>query len=503
MTDTLDTSEIKKRGISGAKWLIFMNGVGAAAAFLIAILLGRVGPETLGVYGLAQILISIITTFVVYGGPPVLSVFLPKLSNAEERGRFVSSYLIVLLGMAVVILGIFWLFPEVFEFMLRREFDMKNYGWFIILALVIVGAETMANAASGLMLIKAAAIARQLMRLLLLPVVATLFFFKRGVIVEHGLVTILGGFFVGYVLAGLVCGAAIAREPRFRMRMGWLLPKGFWAFSFSMMMVTVFSFFYGTFDRMVVLSINDVVGLGMYQAVISINMLEEKMPAILLPSVIPTFANLLGANRMDAFKRAFTLLCRWAVVPITLISLVIISFSHQILGLFGKSYVDYAYILSLFAFVRIIRSMSLPTLVIITCLERNKFQFFRPFFQTLAQIGLTFAFLSSYGIIAIAGAKMITAAVASYAGVYYVINHMKMAPRTPLSYKVGIAVGLVVLILRLWVVPVGWTASTLLALAGILIYLGLSRFSWVEVRALLRFITRHDVAALLKMAEKE
>jgi len=503
MPDGLDTSEIKKRGISGAKWLIIMNGVGAIAAFGIAIILGRVGPEILGVFGLAQILINVITTFVLYGGPPVLPVFLPKLSNAEERGRFFSSYLLVLLVMAVLVLGFFRLCPGAFEFLLQRKFEMGNYSWFVLLALVIVSAETLSNTASGLMQIKAAAIGQQLMRLAILPLVVFLFFFKREVLIEHSLITILGGFFIGYLLAATVCGSAIAREPRFKMRLGWLLPKGFWPFSISMMSVTIFTFLYGTFDRMVVLSINDVVGLGMYQAVISINMLEERMPTILLPSVIPTFSNLLGANHLEAFKRAFTLLCRWAVVPLVLIALVIISFSHQILGLFGEAYVDYAYILSLFAFARIIRSMSLPTLVIITCLEKNKFQFFRPFFQTIAQIILTFLFLSSHGILAVVGAKILTSAIASYVGVYYVINRLKMAPKTPLSYKVGIVTGVVVLILRLWVVPTGWVASSALALAGILAFLGFSRFTWIEVLALLRFITRHDVGTLLKMAEKD
>ena len=49
-----------------------------AIPFLTAMLLGRMGPATLGTYSLVQILIGIIATFIIYGGSPVLSVFIPK-----------------------------------------------------------------------------------------------------------------------------------------------------------------------------------------------------------------------------------------------------------------------------------------------------------------------------------------------------------------------------------------------------------------------------------------
>lgn len=233
MTDTLSTTEIKKRSIKGVKWLIVMNGLGVPAAFLVVLMLGRVGPVALGVYALAQILIGVITTFVVYGGAPVLSVFMPKLSGAEDRGRFLFSYALILLGMMTVTLGLFWLFPVAFEFLLQREFDMHNYGWFVLLAGVVVLSETLVNTASGLMLIKAAAIARQMMRLILLPLVAVLFFFKRGFLVDHGMACILGGFLAGYIVATVICTISIARDRRFKMRLGWALPQGFfWAFPF-------------------------------------------------------------------------------------------------------------------------------------------------------------------------------------------------------------------------------------------------------------------------------
>jgi len=501
MTDTLSTTEIKKRSIKGAKWLLVMNGMSMPAAFLIALMLGRVGPAALGVYALAQILIGVITTFVVYGGAPVLSVFMPKLSDTEDRGRFLFSYALILLVMMTVTLGLFWLFPKVFEFLMQREFDMRNYGWFVLLAIVIVMSETLANTASGLMLIKAVAIARQMMRLVLLPLVAVLFFFKREILVDHGMPCILGGFLAGYILAAVICVIGIARDQRFQMRFGWMLPRGFWVFSFTTMMTTVFSFLYGNIDRIAVLSLHDLGGLGMYQAVISINAFVGNIPLILLPAVIPTFANLLGANQHAAFHRAFSIMCRWVVLPITLLSLAMMAFSWEILSIFGHEYAQYAYLLTLFGLVGIIRSLSIPSFTILTCKEKNTFRFWQSFFMILAQGILTFVFMSHYGLIAIAGAKMFCVSVSSVVGILYVVFGLGMARNLPLSYKAAVLTGITVTILRIWIVPVGWWPSTMLMLSSVLLFLAISRFSMGDIRSVIRFIIHHDGGFLAKGTE--
>jgi O-antigen/teichoic acid export membrane protein len=494
MTNSLNTNEIKKRSIMGAKWLFVMSGIGMPAAALIALMLGRVGPSALGAYALVQILIGVITTFVIYGGSPVLSVFMPKLADDAERGRFLFSYVLILLTMMMGILFLFWLFPKGFEFLLQREFDMKNYGWFILLAIVITFTETLANTASSLMLIKTAAIARQMMRLILLPLIVFLFFFDREILLRYGMQCILGGFLVGYLIAGTVCYVGILRDSSIKLQKGWLIPPGFWAFSLTSMMGTVFSFLYGNIDRMAVLSLQDLEGLGMYQAVLSINMLVENISMILLPSVIPTFSTLLGTNQYEAFRRAFSMLCRWVVLPITILALTVMAFSREILGLFGQEYTQYTYLLVLFSFAGILRSLRLPTQAILTCKEKNIFKFFQPFFMISAQVVLTFAFMSSFGILAIAGAKMLSATVSSVVGTLYVIFSLGMAKKLPLSYKAAALAGLIMVILRIWVVPDGWISSTVLLLSCVVLFLGISRFGLDEIRGVITFIIHRDAS---------
>jgi O-antigen/teichoic acid export membrane protein len=502
-TDVLSTSEIKRRSISGTKWLVLMNGLGMPTAFLIALMLGRIGPEALGVYAIVQILIGVITTFVVYGGPPVLSVFLPKLASAEDRGRFVFSYLVILLVFMVAILVLFWLFPKLLAFLLRREFSMHSYGWFIALALAIVATETFANAASGLMLIKVTAIARQMMRTVLLPLVAILFFFRRDLLIEHAMPFILGGFLGGYVAAAVIAFIGIHRDGRFSLHRGWLLPRGFWAFSSVAMASTIFTFFYGNFDRMAVLSIQDLEGLGRYQAVLSVNAFIEHIPALVVPSLIPTFSNLLAAGREETFKRAFVLLCRWAVVPVTVVSLITMGFSHTLLSVFGATYAEYYWLLTLFGLTAIVRSLNLVTSTINTCMEHNTFRFVQQLSMILIQCVLTLALISAYGVIAIAGAKMISVAIASVSGVLYIFFIIGMSRKLPLSYKAAVLVGIAMTILRIGVVPTSLMAASCLTLSCLIAFVGISRFSWEEARGFVRFVLGHDVGIVIRMAQRD
>jgi O-antigen/teichoic acid export membrane protein len=317
-------------------------------------------------------------------------------------------------------------------------------------------------------------------------------------LIEYGLPLILGGFVTGHILAAVICGVGISQERRFEMHLGWLLPSGFWAFSSTTMMSTVFSFLYANIDRLAIYSSQDLEGLGMYQAVLTVNALIEKIPSLLQPSIMPTFSNLLGARHFNAFNRAFSLLSRWCVVPVTLASLAMMAFSREILGIFGPEFVENDYLLTLFGLVGIIRSLNLATNVANTCMEKNVFRFVQQFLNILGQGVLTLTFMSEYGVIAIAGAKMISVSIASLAGVLYVFFELDLRTQLPLTYKSALLVGVVMAILRIWVVPTGLLLAVVLMLSCTALFLILSRFSWHEIGGIIRLGFQHDTSVLIE-----
>lgn len=494
MTGTLSTAEIRKRSITGTKWVIVMNGMGMPAAFLIALLLGRAGPAVLGGYALVQILIGVITTFVIYGGPPLLSVFMPKIPNAEDRGRLLFSYTLILFAIMISALSLFALFPKGFEFLLQRKFDMANYGWFVFLSIMVVVAETLANVASGLMLIKVTAIARQMMRVVLLPLVSILFIFKREILIAYGMQVIFCGVFVGYLIGAVICVISISSEQRFKMEVGWFLPRGFWAFSLSTMAATVFSFIYENFDRMSVLFIQDVEGLGMYQAVISFTTLVELIPKMLGTTMVPMFSSLLATKKTDATRKAYDVLQRIGFILMIGSALFLISYSSELLSLFGSSYSSYSYILTIFCVAAVVTSPHFGNTPILIAYEKNTFRFTVSMFQILLQVAGTMLFIRSLGIMSIVWAKVICRILANITCTVFVIFRMKLGLTLPHTYMVGIVVAIATAVIRNNLLQAGWGVSTIVFIASLGVYLTLSRVTIHELRNLfLLFVLRKDV----------
>jgi O-antigen/teichoic acid export membrane protein len=158
------------------------------------------------------------------------------------------------------------------------------------------------------------------------------------------------------------------------------------------------------------------------------------------------------------------------------------------LSIFGKEYSTYYYLLCLFAFVNVVRSPAFLSTAILTSHEKNSFRFAKSLFQIMLQISITIAFVNRYGILAIAGAKMVGVLVASSIGHFYVIYRMRMAPRLPRVFKMAVATVLVTVVLRIWVVPTGWLWSLILMTVSVVVFAALSQLTPIELYAVVRML---------------
>lgn len=491
---SFSVSEIKRRSLSGTSWLVVMNLLGMPAAFFISIMLGRFGATTLGFYAVIQILISIVTTFIFFGGNTVFTVFIPKIHNIEWRGRFVFSYCLLILVFMGIVLFACWWNPNIIKVLLQREVDMSFFGSFFALAILVVISEMFYSIASGFLLIKFAAISRQVIRFILLPLVATSYFLYPQLLNLYGFYYIIFGFVVGYVISIFINFVGIYKEKNFMLAIGIYFPDGFWSFSIVTMASTIFTFLYANIDKVAVLKTQQVEGLGLYHAVLSIYSFLEQIPNLLLPSLLPAFANLV--NHQEVFQRVFLLLSRWIVLIITLISLLLMAMSSFILGLFGVSYQSYDYLLVFFAFLAIVRSLSLPAYIALICQEKNIFRFFQSFFNILAQALLTYILVKqNFGIDGIAAAKIISTGIAALVGIVYVIFSLKILPNFPKIYLVALLIGFLFLSIKIFSEISSYMLLSVF-LASIFSFLFLSNVSFEEFKAVLLFFIKRDKSYL-------
>jgi len=481
MDGALSVGEIKARSVRGAKWLFVMNVLGVPVAYALVILLGRAGPEVLGAYGLAQIFVGVIVTFVVFGGQTVLSNFMPKVSDPAQRGRLFTSYSIMLVVLMIIALAVFRIRPQWFTFLLRRELDLRYYGFFAFFAVVVIANELLIGALSGLMHIKTVAITRVFHRFILLPFIAVAFFFFKGTLREHALEIVLGLLLFAYLAVIAVCIVQLRRDERFHLALGWHIPPGFMAFCWTTHMATLFTFITMYVDRMFALDLGDLAGLGRYQAVISVRQFIIYVPVILSPALVPTFSSLLAGGARDAIRKTFALVQKISVGVITVVSLLMVAFSRELLGVFGEGYSEYYHLLAFFSLAAVATSPFLGNTSVLASMERNRFRLLVSMGQVVIQLAGTILLIDRFGVFAIAGARMVAAVVGQIIVIYYVTRVLKMGFRLPREYAAGLVVSAAAVAARLVLLPPGWLWSSLLAAGSVVAFCLLARLSVADV----------------------
>jgi O-antigen/teichoic acid export membrane protein len=481
MNSPISTKEIKQQSITGAKWIFITNTLNIPAAFMIAFFLGRISPEALGAFGLIQIFIGVITTFILFGGQTVLRNFMPKVSDPVSKGKVLFTYSLILLAMLMLMLGIFTAFPGLLEFFLRRKTTGGAYVFFLIFSLVVVASELFSSASAGMMNIKISSISQAITRLLPLPIITLLFFTNRPFLKNYAWLFILSIYLISYAIGASINAAYLFKENRFKMKVGMYLPKGFVPFCLTTHLATIFSFLYNDADRIFMLRLNEMGGLGLYQAVLSISQFIDYAPRFLSAALVPLFSSLLAAQNQSALKKAYDMIQHYSVISISIIGLFTISFSRELLTIFGSTYADYNYVLAMFGFTGVICSLFLGNTTLLISNENNIFRLGVSTLQIIIQLSGTFIFINSYGILAVAGFKALGRVIANIINILYIIFFMPFYGKIPRNYLYGIFISGLCFGMRTFFIPQGLLWSGVVFSFSLFLFICLGKVTFKDI----------------------
>lgn len=345
-TSSSQREEILARTFSGAKWMLYLSASALVAGFFTNVILGRMGVEVLGFYSLLMLIVSMVQTFFVFGASNVFVNYLPTLSTGQ-RPKFVLTYTLIVYAVGMSFLAICLLFPSVLQLVFRSELGISTGMYLAVLVPILLAQVLIWAILQSEMEVTVLAFSQN--------AVSWFYLVNIGLMAGLGFVGATSGagsydyIFTAVVLSNLLALAIAVRYLRKEnikvhgVSHSWFLPAGFWKFTLSVYVGTLFNFIILNAAPVFILRELGLRELGYFRAAAVFAAFVAWVPSVFDKSFYPSFCNLVSKKLPT--DEAYTRFSRLNAMSSGFVALVIILFTRELLGLFGKEFSDGAYFL--------------------------------------------------------------------------------------------------------------------------------------------------------------
>jgi len=329
---------IMKKAVYGIKWTVIISILTIGFTYLLQFFLAKISPETLGIYTTFDIFIKTITTFIIFGGAPVLSNYIPKLKDGIKKFNFAISYsLIVFLFMFFSII-IFLLFPELMVFIFKREISNNLFLFLILFTPIVVINFLMQYILNGFLEIKVARIMRNLYIIGTSFIVIFSYFVLNSFLVRHIFNILLISIFSLNVISIIIGFFKVRKHlTRKNKTISFFLPKNFLKFALFIHCATFFAFFEKYILKFYFLSYFSIGQLGVFQFILLFYLGSRQFVIIFNEVLTPIFSSLEHNLRKYYFE--FT-----RIIPLVTLLLngFVVIFLEKLILLVNKDYLGYS-----------------------------------------------------------------------------------------------------------------------------------------------------------------
>ena len=436
----MELNEIKEKSISGAKWAIILTAISLPLGYGTNIVLGRISPEALGTYGIIIIFVSIVITFILFGGNTALVKYLPEVGNSRQVSLIIGYLALSFIIAVPFMLGLYFC-PQVINFLLKKGIEANLLTHLFLLIPVIILQQIIMFSLNGLMEIKLSVLSQRILSFGNFCIFSLIFLFFKNFFTGNYqsiiLITYSGLLFSTTVIA-LFFLIKRLQELKTKWKVRPYFPKGFWRFALFVHASTLLSFAYNNTDQLLLLGYLSISQLGLYLAVLRTAMFIRLIPQILGQVMLPTFSNLLAMNEIKIIQKGYNMITKYNVLVSVPIALVCIFFPHQILALFGSKFEGSYGVLVVLAFFFGLGTMGQVNASLIVARGKSGLHFLNSSIQIGFQIAASLLLVQKFGSFGVAIAKGGSLLFAQIGLILIVFSVLNLNLKIPRSYYAGI-----------------------------------------------------------------
>ncbi len=328
---------LRRPALRGIRWTLWLSAAAVPFSFGTRILLARMGPHVLAVYGLLLVYINFVSAFFLLGGNAVVIRYLPAVPRPRQPA-FLRSYAAVTAAWLALWMLPAWLAPGWLRLLFGSLATARLCREAVLLAPLVILFSLSLAALKSLMEIDRAQVLYRLVTIGSFGAYGLLFLLARQNFRRHPAAWIGGVYFSLVAIAGALALLRLrARLPR-TTRRRWHLPSGFWRFTFSLESVSMLGFFAAELDMLFVLHSGGLRRLGGYVAVMTLGLALVPLLKLLLESLMASLTNALALGDLRAGGALVAAYARLLLPAILLFGAGLAAWAPLWLSILGAAY---------------------------------------------------------------------------------------------------------------------------------------------------------------------
>jgi O-antigen/teichoic acid export membrane protein len=474
----------RRRILSGMRWTVWLSAFAVPFSIAVNLLLARVGPVTLGNFGLLGLYISLTSSFLYFGGDAVIMRFIPECS-LEDRASFLVSYLIVILVVMSGWLVFAWLCPAAIRLAFGESNDDRFNFLLLCLSILPISFAMVVASLKGMLEIKISQLLTKLLTIGALAIYAAIFVFDRSLLSVHPTASIWSAYLGLSALLGIIGAVRVVRLCR-TQRVRWFLPADFWRYSLSTQQVSALTFLARRLDYVLIVNLGGVRLLGQYVAVMVVATTVPIVSGFFMDTLLPALTNTVAMRNYAGAAQVFTVHMRILFLVITLLSCAVVVLAVPTTALMGSKYASVGGLIMFMAAAYGIASPGAVGGTILASIGRQQLAVWALGLNLLLYICLFFPLWWRWNL---------TGAVVAYGLALVISNAILMAtalrtgrffPSISGLWVKSATVQAIVSFVALWWMPLGLTSAVLLWVGGTVIFLWWARYSPSECKNLIQ-----------------
>ncbi|MGC1782970.1 MAG: lipopolysaccharide biosynthesis protein [Acidobacteriaceae bacterium] len=474
----------RHRILSGMRWTVWLSAIAVPFSVAVNLLLARVGPETLGVYGLLSVYVTLTSAFLYFGGDTVVMRYIPEC-RPEERASFLVSYLSVILAVMSGWLAFAWFCPAAMRLVFGESHGDRLNFLLLCLSVVPIFYAMVIASLKGMLEIQTSQKLSKLLTIGSLAVYAAIFVFNRSLLSAHPMAIIWSVYLGLSAVLGVIGAVKVVRLCR-GARLRWFLPDGFWSYSFSTQQLSVTSFLAHKLDYVLIVNFGGLKLLGEYVAVITVAGIVPMVSGFFMDTLLPSLTNTVVARNYAGAVQVFMMHMRILFLVTTAMSCAIMVLAVPATAVMGVKYASLGGLIIFMAAGYGIASPGAYGGTVLASIGRQQLAVWTRLLNLVLFICLFFPLWHRWNL---AGAVVAYGLALIVPNAILMAVALKTAQFFPSIFGLWLksaAVQAMVAFVALWWMPLGLVSAAVVWLCAMMMFFWLAQYDWSECKDLVR-----------------